>query len=313
MSEIIEVSKEIATDAGTYRAVVLADPDYPANPRVDSDVHLGVIVASYPGHNLPNEDIDYARFGEHRFRVVARWLRMFHGATVVLPIYSGGGGPELRLLVGLRGDEANAGDYIGIIYDTAETRAKGWGEETPARDVVERALRAEVAQYDAWANGEMTMWAVQHSAAEESNEDDSADWETIDDCGGYYSIEEARGEGVRALEAIAAEAQRAEVDRLHGEALAENERRDAAAYLGPWADHVNRSAIFRGIFGNDELPEIELAGVAVTVYVDTDGLLRVSVHCDAGEPDLPLLRGEGDCQRVAMAIKVNDTVVFEDR
>lgn len=104
-----------------------------------------------------------------------------------------------------------------------------------------------------------------------------------------------------------------EIEQLHAEALVENNR----TQLRPWVYAANRGALlYPAAFSEDEdesdaPPEVQIAGVAVNVYVTDQGVLRVSVHTDTGEVDPPLLRDGGD--RVAMRIRVNDSVVFEDR
>lgn len=241
MDTTIEVSKTIANDAGTFRAVVLGDPGMSqamASPREESDTHLGVMVAAYPFYSLPHEDgpVTGAHVKEavsgHDFRVVRRWLRMFHGARVVLPIYSSGGS-DLRLVAGdgAEGEDATAGNYIGVIYDTPKTRE---GENVSEAETI-RWLRLEVAAYDAWANGEMTGYQVQRLTGEDEEADEA--WELVDEdaaeSGGYFSVEEAREQAVVVLGEVAgaalhtqALAENAMYD-LHTQALTENAERDA--------------------------------------------------------------------------------------
>lgn len=309
---VIETSREIETDAGTFRLQVLADPEGTGDPRKWSDAHLGVMVAHDRGYSLPEEgewrvEIIHklADREERGFRIVSRWLRMFHGATVVLPIFSGGGGSELRLSAGTLDDDGSDGRVLGVIYDTPQTR-EDMREGATEADIA-GWLAEEVRCYDTWANGEMTMWAVEKATVEDPNEDD---WEHVDSLGSYYSVEEAREVGMPELERIAADAQAEYIEELHAEALVENNR----TQLRPWVYAANRGALlYPAVSSDDEAdapPEVEVAGVAVSVYVTDQGVLRVSVHTDTGEVDPPLLRDGGD--RVAMRIKVNDSVVFED-
>lgn len=307
MDNTIEASKVITNDAGTFRLVVVADPEGTGNPREEYDP-IGVMVAHHRGYNLPQEGdqpntiIDKLRESDVGFRTVSRWLRMVHGASVVLPIFSAGGN-ELRLSAGTIDDNAD-GAAIGVIYDTPETRKELNEDATPEQ--IAAWLRAEVEQYTVWATGEMTAWEVQRLVGDD--EDDEA-WEPEIGRGSYYSTEEAREVGMPELERVAEEALAAHIEDLHAQALVENRR----AQLGPWVDAANGKAAFFPMMCDDERPEVTVAGVAVSVYVEDTGTLRVSIHTDTGDVDPPLLRGEGDDERVAMVVKVNDSVVFEDR
>jgi hypothetical protein len=224
MDNTIETSKVITNDAGAFRLQVVADPEGTGNPREEYDGHLGVMVADYYRHILPQEgefrmQILAGLEDERRgFRLVSRWLRVFRGATVVLPIFSSGGN-ELRLSAGTVDDNAD-GAAIGVIYDTPETRKELNEGVTPEQ--VAEWLRAEVDQYTVWACGEMTAWEVQRLAGDDG--DDEA-WEPgVESCGGYYSTEEAREAGLPELERIAAEALAAHIEDLHAQALVENEQ-----------------------------------------------------------------------------------------
>lgn len=308
MDNTIETSKVITNDAGTVRLQVVADPEGTGNPREDYDC-LGVLVAHYHGYALPHEGdrpntiTDKLRESDVGFRVVSRWLRMSHGASVVLPIFSSGGN-ELRLSAGTVDDDADAdGAAIGVIYDTPETR-KGLREGV-APEQIAAWLRTEVDQYTVWACGEMTAWEVQRLVGDP--EQDEA-WEPVESVSGYYSTEEAREVGLPELERVAEEALAAHIEELHAQALVENAR----AQLAPWADAANGKAAFFPMMTDDENPEVTVAGVAVSVYVEDTGTLRVSVHTDTGDVDPPLMRGEGDGARVALVVTINGHAVFED-
>lgn len=92
-------------------------------------------------------------------------------------------------------------------------------------------------------------------------------------------------------------------EKLHERALAENTARERA-------DAVNLAAVFFPVSCDDTVPEVKVGGVAISTYVDKIGVLRVSVHTDTGEVDPMLLR---DGERVAMRLKINDTIVFDAR
>lgn len=306
MDNTIETSKVITNDAGTFRLVVVADPEGTGNPREEYDP-IGVLVAHYHGYALPQEGdqpstiTDKLRETDVGFRVVSRWLRMVHGASVVLPIFSGGGN-ELRLSPGTVDDNAD-GAAIGVIYDTPETRRHMPEDATPEQ--IAQWLRAEVDQYTVWACGEMTAWEVQRLVGDDGNDEA---WEPVESVSGYYSTEEAREAGMPELERVAEEALAAHIEDLHAQALIENAR----AQLAPWADAANGKAAFFPMMCDDEKPEVTVAGVAVSVYVADTGTLRVSVHTDTGDVDPPLLRGEGEDERVAMVVTINGHAVFED-
>lgn len=232
MDTTIEVSKTITNDAGRFRLVVQGDPGMSqamASPREEYDHHVGVMVAHDQGYVLPSEGdrantiMDKLRESDVGFRAVSRWLRMFHGATVVLPIYRAGGN-ELRLSAGTADDNGD-GAAIGVIYDTPQTRREVWGDRMPAPVYVETSLRDEVEQYDVWSAGEMTAWEVQRfTGDEDADEDDDEVWEQLHNCGGYYSTEEAREQGMPELERIAADALAEHIEELHARALVENEQ-----------------------------------------------------------------------------------------
>jgi hypothetical protein len=92
------VSGEYAVDTrligGIEYRVGIVDEEC-ESPR-DTDAALSVIVAPSHRHRWPTEDGDTVCAGhvaaiveEFDFPVVARWLRVFHGASVVVPAYAG--------------------------------------------------------------------------------------------------------------------------------------------------------------------------------------------------------------------------------
>lgn len=257
--------------AGTdtlYRLRITYDAGF-GNPRTEYDHFLGVMAARHREYNLPQEDdtnphqphkgawlaeqLDDRRTGGgpdgRSFRAVSRWLRTFHGATVVLPLYVTGG--DDRLVAGGLDDDGDA--CCGLIYDTPATRARYYGDDPEGDDpaTIAAMLTREVEQYTAWAQGEMTSWvvesyelpsddldalaeaidaaelSVQRSAATEAyddaiarargdytaEEDDAPGWMTVDSCGGYYSVDEARQMGTPALLAAVEEAEQGAANR----------------------------------------------------------------------------------------------------
>lgn len=290
---VIEEGKEITTDAGTFRALVVADPEG-FNPRTNYDHHAGTIVADFRGYTLPQEDRPglhhntvLAAIEDHPFRVVARWLRLFHGASVVLPLYNAGGngGPRLSPGSGAEDEDASPGNYIGVTFDSADRWAElGLTYDSPearekrlptiTRDDVVESLRAEVLQYNTWAHGEMLGWRVDRTA----NAGDDEVWETVESAGGYFTVEDARADGTEELETIAAEAQAAHVNELHAVALAEHKAWQRAAvvarlrplvaeYQRAQAELVNHPRYEDGTPPDDLYYSRDDAGVAVAECV----------------------------------------------
>lgn len=238
---VIEEGKTITNDAGTFRVLVLADPEGTGgNPREEYDGHAGtIVVKSYPRHITPQEDVPglhhntvLAAIEDTRFRVVARWLRLVHGASVVLPLYNAGNldAPRLAPGTGAEDEDADPGNYIGVVFDTRD----GWERlgitldspdaharsmATVTRDDVIDTLRTEVLQYNAWAHGEMTSWRIDRT----DKPGDDEVWEVMESAGGFYTAQEAREDGTRELENIAAYSLIEHIDNLHAQALIENE------------------------------------------------------------------------------------------
>lgn len=229
---VIDEGAEIANDAGTFRVLVLSDP-YGLNPREQYDFHAGTMVAQARGYDLPQETgpglypgTVLAAIEDHSFRVVARWLRMFHGASVVLPLYDAGSRDVvLAPGSGAEGEDANAGNYLGVIYDSAQ-RWADLGVTAITREDVVKTLREEVRQYSTWSTGEMTAYRIDRT----DNPGDDEVWQVWEGpYGGYYSVEEARE--AAELSAVAANAQADHVTALHDEALAENEAREVTRLI----------------------------------------------------------------------------------
>lgn len=60
--------------------------------------------------------------------------------------------------------------------------------------------------------------------------------------------------------------------------------------------------------GGGTLPAIQLAGMQVYLYVDDAGIVRVSLHLDGGDEEIPAWLNPGSL--VPVRVEVNDTVVY---
>lgn len=214
---LAEIGDPITNAAGSWRLRIEYDVSGNPSPREDSDVNLGTFIAKVSGFDVPQEGpygaliaegLDgYRRFGtdrtaqDFRFRTWAMWLRRFHGARCVLPIYSTG--PDNRLTAGQLGDEDRDGAAVGLIY-TTRARLTELGELELTPEPLAANLRGEVEQYTAWACGEMTCWVIERTADHADDED--AMWTWVDSCHGYYSVEEARDDGAAELTRLAEQA-----------------------------------------------------------------------------------------------------------
>lgn len=211
-----------------YRARVVQDTEPAIDPRKDYS-NAGRIVAldSDWRTERPQEDGPdrYSRANaasiidaiqDHSFPVVSRWLRIFHGATVVLPLYG--------MLEGLRAGDPEAQDpadgYSGVTFDTPQTRKDTIGEglipverEVPT---MRASLAADVDTYTAWAAGNVYGWIVERRPVDSDDE-----WEDLDSVWGYigeteYPMSEAvsTAESYRAEDDQAASDDAAEIESL---------------------------------------------------------------------------------------------------
>lgn len=178
---------------GVEHRVYLEQDDDCENPR-ENDYHAGVMVTVQNSrYRWPVEDGDeitggYVRdvMDDHAFRVVARWLRMFYNASVVLPLYSSG--QEGRPAAGDVTDAPEAGDYIGVTFDQPSTRS-ATGIEL---DDMPAALATDVDEFSAWAVGDCFGYVIERAT-------ESGEWEQVDSCWGFIGEDYARGEAQRAL------------------------------------------------------------------------------------------------------------------
>lgn len=123
------------------------------------------------------------RFYRNPRGILSRWLRRFYGATVVLPLYVfDGGSSGLSVTAGTQDDtEACA----GFIFDTERTRDMAG----VSPEQVEEALRCEVAEYDAWAQGQVCGWVVEQTRTCDLGHQHV---EVLDSCWGYVVVDYRR-------------------------------------------------------------------------------------------------------------------------
>jgi len=182
-------------DGTEYRVYLEQDSDC-ENPRESGDAQVGRIVCvRSPRYLRPEESGDnvsaslvQSAIDDHSFRVVARWLRLFYGASTVLPLYSGG---DDRPSAGDLTDSPDAGDYIGVTFDQPSTR------RTTGVDNLEdipTALSVEVDEFGEWARGETYGYVI-----ERRDESEFGEWEQTDSLWGLIGDDYARSEALRAL------------------------------------------------------------------------------------------------------------------
>lgn len=185
-------------DYNGYRIEIHYDHDSQhADPR-DAD-NLGVLFAPHRSYTLgdanhPSDEYDQAsRAFEHfteygnrgGIRAFERWLKVYLGASVVLPLglidHSG-----ISMYVGGGAHAMDPGGWdsgtIGVIFDTTSTReATG----APIEDI-ERQLIAEVEEYDLYLTGQVYGFVIYDPDGDDTNE---SCWGFL---GEKYVIEEAK-------------------------------------------------------------------------------------------------------------------------
>lgn len=179
---------------GVEHRVYLEQDDDCENPREWGDYFAGrMVTAPNSRYIWPAEDGDTVSgahvqmvVDDHDFRVVARWLRMFYGATVVLPLYSTGN--EGRPAAGDASDTPNAGDYIGVTFDQPSTRS-ATGIEL---DDIPAALATEVDEFSAWAVGECFGYVIERAT-------ESGEWEQTGSLWGLVGTDYAQAQARHAL------------------------------------------------------------------------------------------------------------------
>lgn len=213
-SDVTLESETIQHGNETYRVRVVHDDMAGMHESPRDWCSVGTMVTYHRRHNLPCEgdltsEIDQG-LQDYSFRTVERWLRVFHGATVVLPIWGYDHG-QLALKAGSRtypfSDSWDSG-LAGLIYDTPE------GRETtgcPA-DKIEEALTQEVSLYDQWARGEVYGYIIERQTELPDIDDngigradDDGVWQELDEggaCWDFYGVETAMYEGKAELNAL---------------------------------------------------------------------------------------------------------------
>lgn len=189
------------TGTGEYR-VIVQHCDREDSPR-DFGGNLGVLVLHHKDYVLPREgslaSIIRDRLHEGNVRAVLRWLRIFHGATVALPVIGYDHGDDFKIETVETWRNADRRRLIGVIYDTPDTRANQSNVDTSAVDwtgIAYAGLVAEVKQFDRWTNNDMRMWAVEQY--------DGQRWYRIDAAGNYFDPAVAQGDGEDELARIRA-------------------------------------------------------------------------------------------------------------
>lgn len=197
---------------GCYRLQVVADEsnDGHADPR--DGINVGVMMANgHRRYTLGDEphlkhcsvevrdayNLAERAMSEARNLVqLMRYLRIFVGATVVLPLglidHSG-----ISMYVGAGAHVMDPGGWdsglVGVIFDIPATLA----ETGCPPERVEEALRAEVKAYDQYLTGDVWGYVVERVDTC-SHGDVHAD--TVDSCWGFLGDEGAIEEGRRALQ-----------------------------------------------------------------------------------------------------------------
>ena len=167
--------------------------DNPMSPREWTNV--GTILhwhRSYDfGESIEGRDMEAVERGG--MKLLVRWLQLTRGATCVLPLglldHSG-----LHMWVGGGSHWTDSAGWdsgtVGVIFDTTESR-----EETGVElENVEKALRQEIEEYDAYLRGEVYGYVVAHDEPD------------MDSCWGFIGdIKWAKEEAESSAEYIAKE------------------------------------------------------------------------------------------------------------
>jgi hypothetical protein len=186
------IAETTAQDGTRFRVILVPDQDA-ANPR-DDCAPAGVMhMLDQPRHYVPQEsDIPglASKIEDHDFKIIARWLKIVHGASVVLPLYwTGYDVPS----AGTADETPRAGDYVGVTFDTPEAIQRGWLTH-PGTDVMAAALAADVEVYRQWAEGEVYGYIVERGD----------DGKEVDSCFGFIGTEWAEEAAREALESAVA-------------------------------------------------------------------------------------------------------------
>lgn len=209
------VAERAATDGTPFRVILEVDVDRSdLDPRKDYSNAGVMYVIDQRRYSVPQEADDVpgidAAIIDHDFRVVARWLRLFHGATVVLPLYSSYGN-DFNISAGDVDDHPEAGNYIGVTFDTAQTRRDTMGADMITAHEVEimgANLAADVKTYRQWAEGDVWYYVVQ-TAWVDDGDGEITGWDAVDNmdasCGGFIGQQCAEEAATEALDSVVEE------------------------------------------------------------------------------------------------------------
>lgn len=191
---------DVRTRAGVFRVCVTADP-YGMNPRDDEGNTAKIVCPQRREFTMPCEPDDTDRdlmwqilrafeLGHDGARVALRYLSVVHNA-VALPIYG-----YQMYWTGDLGDPVDSQACMGVIYVKRADVAREWRDNLTDADIAAQLAR-QVADYSAWANGEMTGYVIERATCREPDHTDcgSECWQLIDSCGTYYSESEAMEAG----------------------------------------------------------------------------------------------------------------------
>lgn len=206
---IEKIDAEIVSgEFGTFRIFLENDPEA-ESPR-GNDGCVARLVMDHKRYDLPQEDdrsVSAQRvleaLNERSVWTVARWLRVFHGATCVMGVrgYDHSGLSMTAVEIGARppypfDDQWDSG-WLGLAFDTAQTREVTGVEP----DVMESAIEEEVELFDRWGRGEFVGFVIEERTSDCGDCDDDAEcesctWEQRDSLWGIddpkYALDTAR-------------------------------------------------------------------------------------------------------------------------
>lgn len=166
-------SENVRTYPNGWRVEIVPDPE-PMDPR-EWD-HVGEMACAHGRYHLGDWQVPEGDWGS--WAEVADHLRRDRGARCLLPLYlfdHSGLSMTTDAATFARWDSAGWDwGQVGWIYATTE-RLRMMGCEGWKSDRIRKALRAEVAEYDAYLRGNVVGYVVR-----------DADGEVRDSCWGFY-------------------------------------------------------------------------------------------------------------------------------
>ena len=160
--------------------------DSPSNPREDDN--LSVIYGQHRRYTIgdgepPADELRALNRGG--IRLLARYLRLCKGALAITGVgmYDHSGVSYYPVEVGSRGTHAfdSAGWDSGTVGYAYVTKARADEMGSPY-DSLDRQMAAEIAEYSAWANGEVYGYEVIRPCADAHHAEDGDDLAEIADC-----------------------------------------------------------------------------------------------------------------------------------